>query len=448
MAGVRPFAATRFSASFNGNLSDLLTPPYDVIDSKMQQELMDNHPNNLVRIDFGRVEPDDSEFNNRYTRASGFWKEWKQQGVLQDDSVKSYYVYEQEFQLADQDRVRRRGFFAAVKIEDFSQGGIRAHEHTFDGPKADRFRLTESTHTNLSPIFCLYDELERKIARLLQDGVAGQKPVEATIDDITHRLWVLSDLESCNQVTRLMEGRTLFIADGHHRYETSLMYQKKMRDVSTDPDGNQSYDYTLMYLNNIHDDGMIILPTHRVLSRETCMGVDHDECIQDMAEYFELEQLDIETGNLEAEAARLTQTLEESGWQSTSFLMILPGYRVWLLRMKAGVNLDEMIEQKNLPEAVRKLDVSILHQYIINRAFLGNPDLELDHDDCKYVKDTLGALKSMGSNKYGVAFLMNPTRMEQVCEVAGSGFRMPHKSTYFYPKLATGLVMRDMHCPW
>ncbi len=448
MAGIRPFVATRFNASFNGNLADLLTPPYDVINSQLQQDLLERHPNNLVRIDFGKINPDDSDYNNRYTRAATLWKEWKQSGILRDDPVKSYYVYEQEFPLPAGGTARRRGFFAAVKIEDFSEGGIRAHEHTFDGPKADRFRLTESTHANLSPIFCLFDEKEARVDRLLHDGIHRQDPVQTTIDGIIHRLWLLTDTETCGEITHLMHNRTLFIADGHHRYETSQTYRKHMHNVDANPDGNQPYDYTLMYLNNIHDHGMTILPTHRVLSREICIGVVPDKGIDDLASYFTVEQVGINHEELETEAVRLTDMLEKSGRETISYLMILPGYRIWMLRMRPRASHDEMIPLKNLSAPVKKLDVTILHHYVINRTYLGKPDLELDHDDCEYVKDTLDVLKLMGGNRYGAAFLMNPTRLKQVCEIAASGLRMPHKSTYFYPKLVTGLVMRDMHGPW
>ncbi len=448
MVDIVPFVCTRYGPQLADDLARLVTPPYDVIDRKLQQELYDRHPNNLVRIDYAQPEPEGSEFENHYARAGALWQQWKKEGVLVEEPRKAYYVYEQEFELADGRRLTRRGFFAAVRLEDFAEGGIRAHEQTFSGPKADRFRLMRATHSNMSPIFCVYDDPARKIDKLLAEGIKGQKPVVAELDGITHRLWVAAKPNVVAGLTKAMEDQTLFIADGHHRYETALLYRDEMRQTFGRDNGHSPYDYTMMYLNNIHDDGLIVLPTHRILSKETCIGLDCAEAIEDMGEYFDVTPLELDAANLEAEARRYTELLAEAGRTRTSFIIMLPKGRAWLASLKPEADPLELIDEDDLPRPIAELDVTILHKYIISRATLGNPEIELDHDDVHYVKDAVDVLRAMTTCRYGIAYLLNPTRVEQVCAIAREGLRMPHKSTYFYPKLLTGMVMRDMNSAW
>lgn len=448
MAEVMPFVATRFSNRNGEDLARVLTPPYDVIDAKMQQGFYESDPHNIVRIDFGRENPSDTEFENRYSRSGETWKKWKSEGVIAEDPKKSFYVYEQEFALPDGRVVRRRGFFAAVKLEDFSEGGIRAHEHTFDGPKADRFRLMRATHSNMSPIFCLYDDPACTIDQLIAAGIEGQQPIECAFGEVTQRLWTLCKPSVIEAIRAAMAKQTLFIADGHHRYETSLLYRDEMRQALRQKNGRQPYDYTLMYLNNIHDEGLVILPTHRVLSREACMGTEIEEILEDLREFFDVEPLKIDMGDLENEARRVMGLLATAGEQGIAFIMSLCKGRAFLLKLKPDADLDAMIDEEDVSPLIKRLDVTILHRYIINHAWLGNPEIELDDQDVNYVKDAAQALSCMSHTKWGVAFLLNPTRIEQVCEIARAGMRMPHKSTYFYPKLVTGMVMRDMNSPW
>lgn len=448
MADVVPFVATRYQTKNSDELGKLLTPPYDVIDAQYQQELYDRHPQNFVRIDFGKDFPDDSEFENRYTRASTAWQEWKNKGILAEDHKKCFYVYEQEFSIPGGKTYRRRGYFAAVRVQDFSEGGIRAHEHTFDGPKADRFRLMRATNTNLSPIFCIYDDPERQIDQLLADAIKDKHPIETEFDGVTQRLWLLCDNKKVEAIEKLMNEQTLYIADGHHRYETSLAFRDEMRRTFRKKDLNQPFDFTMMYLNNIHDEGMIVLPTHRVLSKETIMGTELEEFLEEAQEYFDIKPLELDCTRMDEEAQRVVEELEKAGNKQTSFIMVMPKCRAWLLSLKKHANLDDMIDDDGVPTAVKELDVTILHSYLINRGWLGNPEMELDDEDVHYVKDAADVLRKMQNKKYGVAFIMNPTKLEQVINVAKSGLRMPHKSTYFYPKLVTGLVMRDLNSPW
>lgn len=445
MADVQPFVGTHYAEMTEAALKNRLTPPYDVIDQRLQEDLYQRDPHNFVRVDLCKGEPSDNEENNRYTRAGTTWRKWKQKGLLIEDHKKSFYVYEQEFSLPSGDRVRRRGFFGAVRLESFAEGGIRAHEYTFSGPKADRFRLMRATNSQLSPIFVLFDDPDKKIDRLLREDLDESAPVETEFDGVIQRLWTISKPQAVEAIRQVLAPQTLFIADGHHRYETSLMYRDEMREAFDRHDGNQPYDYAMMYLNNIHDDGLVILPTHRVLCREALQDVNMEESIEELKAVFEMSPLHVEPERADQEAARLQNELEQAGRKTPSFVMILPQGRGYLMTLKTDV--DQLIED-DVPRIIKELDVSILHRFIINQTLLGNPEAVLDDQDIQYIKDATQVLEAMQSTKNAIGFIMNPTKIEQVCQVAREGLRMPQKSTYFYPKLVTGLITRDLDSPW
>lgn len=448
MAQIRPFVASRYQEKDADRLSKLLTPPYDVISPQMQEDFYAADEHNLVRIDFGKELPGDDEEENKYSRAATTWSQWKRKHVIEDDHKKAFYAYEQEFALPDGRTVKRRGFFAAVKVVDFTEGGVKAHEHTFDGPKADRFRLTQATNCNMSPIFVLFEDPQLLVDKVLEKYMSKTPIQQATMGGVVNRLWVIDGDKDIEAIQAALSDKDLFIADGHHRYETALRYRNTMRECGEKHNGEEPFDYTLMYLNNIHDPGLEVLPTHRVLCREICDDINEEEVFEDLGEYFDITEIKIDPEKPEDEALRLKKELAQAGEKTNAFVMVLPGDRAFLLALKADADLKEMIDDEDVVDAVRKLDVTILHSYIINRAWLGNPEIELDDEDVHYVKDDAEVLTRMKKKKYGVAFMMNSTPVEQVCEVAGAGERMPHKSTYFYPKLVTGMVIRDMNAPW
>ncbi len=445
MADIQPFHASRFSARHNDELAKLLTPPYDVISPQMQEQLYYEHPKNIVRIDFGREDPGDGTTENKYTRAAAAWKDWTTDGTIVRDAKRSIYVYEQEFEIPGLGSRKRRGFFAAVRLEDFGEaGGIRAHEHTFAGPKADRLNLMRATHCNMSPIFCIYDDPERVADKVIAQAIQDRKPIQANIDGIVHRLWLIDEHQPIEEIIAAMKHHRLYIADGHHRYETSLNYRNEQREKTGKLDGEEPFDFTLMFLANTHDEGLEILPTHRVLSPPSCENVHVERALKKLSENFEIVDLEEDLSDPHKASLDLVQRLAEAGRNSISFILLLPENPPRLLTMHDNADLDAMIPDKNLAKAVKKLDVTILHSYIIDRVWLGKPEVQLGDADIAYLKDAFEVIQSVQSSKCGAGFLLNPTRIEQVIEIAGLGMRMPHKSTYFYPKIITGLVIRDM----
>lgn len=451
MARVLPFVGTRYNPKALPNLSAVMAPPYDVITPEERENLYKADPHNIVRLILGKEQVDDDEYNNKYQRAASFLKEWKSNGILMDDPCKNFYIYQQEFRTPDKKKRVRTGFLSAVKLEDPEKGRIRAHEHTFEGPKEDRLKLLRSTHCNLSPIFCLYSDPKREPDALLE-SVIGNEPsrIELTTDDkVVHRLWLLSNGAKVKELSAMMQEKEFYIADGHHRYETAVRYAQEMARLTGRRKGEHPpFTYTLAFLTNCDAEGLVILPTHRVLSAELGEGIDHAEILGDLKTHFDVSPVRVNLKKLATEGPRLCAKLEALGENTTAFMMVLPGGKAYTLCLKPDAKIRADMPSR-LDKDIANLDVSILHHYIILQVWVGNPEVELDDQDIFYPKDAASALKMLGAPTYASAvFLMNAPRIGQVRQIAGKNLRMPHKTTFFYPKLLTGMVLRDHSAPW
>lgn len=446
MAEILPFIGTRYNSQLIGNLSKVLSPPYDVITPELQNDLHERHPNNVVRLELSKPEPGDDGFSNKYTRAANTFRTWRSDGVLIEDETPAFYLYEQEFKLPTGETKKRRGFYALVKLEDYENGGIRAHEQTFAGPKADRLKLMRETNANFSPIFVIYNDAEQEVAKLLSEKMS-EKPWEEAADDegVVHRLWVVQRKDFIVKLRELIKARRLFIADGHHRYETALEFRDEKREDGGKADGKQPYDYMMMYLTNAEQDGIVILPTHRALSREFCKNeVNLQDALDELKESFITKEEKIDLGKPE-EGKKVLQKVEKLGADGNhAFAMVQGDGKVTYLQLKKDMDLADLIDNDEIPEAVKRCDVSVLHHYIINQVFVGNPEFELEDEDCYYLRDVTCVLNLLKNKKASLGFIMNPTPMEQVLEIVSQGIKMPHKSTYFHPKIITGLVLRNM----
>jgi uncharacterized protein (DUF1015 family) len=446
MAEILPFRGTRYNSQLVGDLSKIIAPPYDVISKELQEELYARHPYNVIRLTLTKDEKDDN-FSDKYLRAANYLKTWRGEGVLIDDHVPSLYLYDQSFTLPSGGTKTRKGFFALIKLSDYSEGGVKAHEHTFAGPKADRLKLMLATNANLSPIFLIFNDPSREVTDLVEHEMENAKTWQTVEDEdgVTHRLWVVGKRDFISKVREAMSSKVLFIADGHHRYETALAYRDRMREETGLRDGNQPFDYVMAYLTPAEQDGLVILPTHRALSKSLMADVDMKEALQELKEAFHITTEKIDLAQPEKEAARIGEKVTELGKKNTSYAMVEANGKVHYLQLKKDADPNDLIDSDDIPALVKRLDVSILHQYIINRVFIGNPEFELAEDECFYVRDISRLLEMLRTKKALVGFVLNPTPMEQVLEIVAAGIKMPHKSTYFHPKLADGLVFRDMN---
>lgn len=447
MAEILPFIGMRYNSQLIGNLSKVVAPPYDLISPELQSELHERHPNNAVRLELGK---DDSEeesdgFSNRYTRAANTLGTWRSDGILIEDERPSVYLYEQEFTVRDGSRIKRRGFIALAKLEEFKSGRVRPHAQTFSGPKADRLKLMRATHANFSAIFMAYEDPEHKVQELLASKMADRAWEEVTDDDGTvHRLWVVQKKDFLIELRELMKEKELLIADGHHRYETALAYRDEQRANGGKADGKQPFDYVMMYMTELEQDGLLCLPTHRAMSREFVKEVDLKEAMEELKENFDLQKEQVDLENTDSEASRVLGKLAELGNKRPAIAMVLGNGSGFYLSLQENVDPVDLIDDEEVPDEVKGIDVTILHHHIINYVMMGNPEFELEEGDCLYLKDATKALELLKMKKAALVFLLNPIPHKKLITILKAGLRLPHKSTYFYPKLVTGLVVRRM----
>lgn len=444
MAQVFPFIGTRFNLEKIGDIAKAITPPYDVISPEMQEALYKAHPQNIIRIDYGKDLATDNNYENRYTRAGSLLEQWKNDSYLVQDDRRTYTAYEQSFQLPDGSSRRRRGIFALVKLEDLGKGSIHAHERTLEGPKSDRFKLMRATESNTSSIFSIYSDPTKTIDKII-DAEARKKPWAEWTDDagVSHRAWIIAGEKAIKTISDTLADKELFIADGHHRYETALNFRDEMRAQLGRRDGMQPFDNVMMYLSNADDEGMTILPIHRALSREMDDGVDVDEFFSDLEPYFKIAPFEINLKN-HGEGLRFAEQVVERKAPKTTLGVVLNSGRAAILTLRRGIKLREVLE-RTVHKSIRSLDVTILHELIIRQTWVGNPEVEFDDHDILYNHNPEAMMDLLRRRKACAAFILNPPTIEQMMEVARAGKRMPPKSTFFYPKVVTGLVLREMN---
>lgn len=411
MAEVVPFRGVVYNVPRISRASgeDLLAPPYDIITPEYQDELYNRSPYNIVRIDFGRQLPDDDARNNRYSRARECLDSWLEEQVLLRSDHPSYYSYEISYTIGNTQK-RLRGFLGLVRLEELGKGNIHPHEYTHSKPKKDRLSLMRTCGANISPIFSLYDSKERKVSALLAETNKAAPYIEARDGDgAVHRLWQISDGKAISAIQQELAGAPIFIADGHHRYETALEYQREMTVREGQTAGPKPYDYVLMFLAHVADEGLTILPTHRLVKQLPA------DALEQLASDFAIEEI---TNGFDI-AGAISGRRDVYG--------LYTGGDSWYRLSYKGKGIH------GVPAALKDLDVTILHDLIFKQL--------LDIDSVAYEMDIQKCLQEVRRGAYSAAFFLNPTRVEDVERVALASLRMPPKSTYFYPKLLTGLVL-------
>jgi uncharacterized protein (DUF1015 family) len=408
MAKIIPFRGILYNTS-KVAMEDVLAPPYDVITPEYREALYMQSPHNIVRIDFGKELPSDTDSENRYARARRYLEEWLRDGIFIRSDKPSFYAYEMAYEVLNQKR-RLLGFLALVKLEELGKGSIYPHECTYSKPKQDRLNLMRACEGNISPIFSLYRSSEKTIADILINASGGNPYIEATdIAGDTHRLWQIDNPEAIKVIQKELEDKAVFIADGHHRYETAFEFYQEMASKES-VSANRPFDHVLMFLANMLDEGVTILPTHRLLKEvpKDIKGI--------LSEYFGIE--------LVKNSFEIAGSL--SGKKGV-FGFFQHGSDAWYLLTYKGGNLSEIHPD------LRETDVMILHELVLKKI--------LHTTDIGYEMNVCIALDKVKNGDFEAVFFLNPTRVEDVEKSALSSVRMPPKSTYFYPKLLTGLVI-------
>jgi uncharacterized protein (DUF1015 family) len=432
---IAPFHGLRYDPARVGDLSLVVTPPYDVISPEARDAYHDRHPYSAIRLDLGKGPTEGTE-ETWYVQAGRTFAQWQRQGILVREPEPALYLYEQDFTLG-RHRLSRRGVIALVHLEPYGQGGIFPHEHTFPRHRKDRLNLMRACPANLSHIFAIYGGPPDPIAGIQNEAMDGPPAVEAVDDEgFHHRLWVLADGAAIARLAAALRGRPVVIADGHHRYETALAYREEC--LALDPDGpdlrqGKTYNYTTMMLVNARDPGLVILPTHRLV--RSIPHASTDRLLQDVRRLFAVEPRDLPAG-AEVDGVRAClQEMARRGREEQVFGLYAGGKEFTLLTPKEAARSAAAAQAD---AATARVDTALLHA-VLFRDVLGIP-ADREGAEVSYTQDEAAAFGRVATGAARLAVFLNPTPVEQVEAVAATGRRLPPKSTYFYPKLLTGLV--------
>lgn len=421
MAEMRAFRGVLYDRS-KVHLDDVVAPPYDVIAPEQQEKLYERNEYNVVRLILGREE-------DRYASAARHLQEWLEKGVLVRDAKPALYILTQTFAGANGKSVVRKGFIALCRLEEFDKKIVLPHEKTLAKPREDRLKLFTSTNANLSQIFSLYPDSEKAIDRVLNGYQETEPLIDVMFEEVQNCVWRLDDEAKIRQVQELMKQNQVLIADGHHRYETALAYRDIMRGRNPQHTGNELYNYVMMFLTNIDDEGLVIYPTHRIV--HSLPGFDSRSFLTNLEQHFILREF--------KETEGLLKALNSSSVRSLGFR--IQGEPVGYLATLKPTSLASQIVSDDIPVEVKELDVTLLHS-VVFRDLLGiSVEAQEQKRNIDYVRNAEDAIAAVNSGKAQIACLMNATRIEEVRAVAKAGFTMPQKSTYFFPKLVSGLVV-------
>ncbi|MCK4342752.1 MAG: DUF1015 domain-containing protein [Phycisphaerae bacterium] len=428
MSTIRPFPAIRYATITGGrDISTRLAPPYDVLDQSGKDALLRSDPLNFVRIDLPHMPPNSAGPPAAYESSNNTLRKWLSDGTMVRDQQPALYIYHQTYRHGSTEYVRKM-FFARLRLEPFGQGSIFPHERTFGGPKEDRLALTKATQANLSPIFGLYEDADNQVARRLEAALSPEPLAVGTMDEVENRLWAVTDQAAIAEVAQLLEPKPTYIADGHHRCGTAMLYRDGLIEREGPLPEEHPANFVLCVFCAMEDPGLLILPTHRVLSgvRITADTFEADE---------QLELSKLETSDPDEAVRALGQLGPLAvGWHEPA----AGGY--YAVRPKSPDILDVLEPEHS--ESWCRLGLAFLHAYLLERVvapqFCGGQAPVI-----QYAKSGPGAVEAARETN-GTAFLMQPTTMEELRGVCGVGDLMPHKSTYFYPKLASGLVINPL----
>lgn len=442
MAEVVPFKGILYNKEKIGDFSQVVAPPYDVICPEENKSLRDRHPQNVVRLILCESDGDTADSSAFYRSSAKQFRDWLADGTLQTDSEPALYLTTLDFTIEGR-QYQRHGFIAYVRLEPFEKKVVLPHERTSSKVKDDRLNLLKAAGANFCQIFSLYTDPEQLVVNTLVEAVAGKQPDIDLVDDAEerHRLWRITDTRTTDQVTTLLKEKQLYIADGHHRYETGLNYRNWVAENDPGFSENHPANFIMMSLSSTSDPGMLILPTHRLLLKVKESLISGSAWVQQAAKHFDIKEIPFDPANREKAELQLRNDLQ-SNLLNNAFGAVAhnqPVFYLLTLRPQALLNAFD----DTIPQSLRSLDVTILSQLILKKIF-GYSQTELDEEEViDYTSDFHQAVEAAVCGQCQVAFLLNPTRNEQVQTVAAQGEIMPRKTTFYYPKLLTGLVFSD-----
>jgi uncharacterized protein (DUF1015 family) len=432
MAEIHAFQAIRYDLGHVGSLGDVVAPPYDVIGPEEQNALYEKHPCNVVRLILNRKEPGDDEANNAYTRANQFLKNWLTEGVLFTESDPAIYVYNQQFTFEGVD-YNRRGFICRLRLSRFGEGQVFPHEETHSAAKADRLMLSTTCKANLSQVFGLYPDAKCEAQGILEKAIIDKTPLEV-VDDlgVTHRMWPVNSPMVIAKVVEAMGNKPIFIADGHHRYETACNYRDQVAEMGLLTPEHPA-NFVSMQCVAMDDPGLAVLPTHRLF--EGLPDMTADELSEKLAPYFNTRI----AGEGPELADQIWEEIQTGDSQGTIGLCNRSDKK-WVIAELTEAGMEKMAEvaAEHSPEW-QALGVSLLHRLILE-TILSATDLPKP----TYVHLIEEVISGLQSDKYPMAAVIMPATVDDVRAISLAAERMPAKSTYFYPKLLSGLIINPL----
>jgi len=440
MAKIIPFKGILYNPNKIHDMADVTAPPYDVISVEEQEYLHDRHPNNVVRLILGKTSETDTRENNRYTRAASCFNKWLSEDILSQDKSPAFYLTAVEFSLGNK-RIIRYGLIALVGLEPFEKGIILPHEKTFSKVKSERLELMKVCKANFSQIFSLYSD-QSGILNSLKDAVADTQPDLDFVDDKgeAHKLWRITDAAVHQHISDAMKEKRLFIADGHHRYETALNYRDWVAKNNPDFNADHPANYIMMYLCSMEDPGLIVFSTHRMISKVPDSA--RDTFIRKAEDYFDIKRIPFKGNERETAGAGFMAELGSDTSRTRIGVLIKEHSEFYLLTIKPKV-MEQMFGDE-LSKSLRTLDVTVLTRLILIK-ILDFDQSSLDNEKLiEYSSSEKKVIDAVLSGKCDIAFILNPTKIEQVRNIAEEGLTMPRKTTYFYPKAITGQVLNKL----
>ncbi len=432
MVRIAPFRAVFYNQKKIRDLSKVITPPYDVISKEEQERLYRKSPHNFVRLDLNQ-EPDP------YTAVAGLFRAWQSEGIFERDDLPAIYFLTHRFSLKTGEDKVRQGFFALTELHDFASGDIRPHEKTLAAPKEDRLQLMLASHAQFSPIFALYSQPNQSINRMLAEHLDGVSPfIDVKQDGGGEcRLWRITDRGLIGEIQREMKDQPLLIADGHHRYEATLNYRDEIRKQQNQWNGCEAFNFIMTYFANMNDENVVILPTHRLVRGYAPQPfLQLEESLQ---KSFYLEQY---PKTPEGKAWFLKALKTGGKKQRLIGASFHRDPRYLILRLKNKRIMQRLA--KDMSPALRELDVTTLHLLILENILGLTPEQQTSGDNVRYSQDEDLVLQALEKEDYQAAFILNPPKAEDILTIASGGEKMPQKSTYFFPKLISGLVINKI----
>ena len=439
MADIHPFKGLRYNAQ-KVKLEEVITEPYDRIPPALQEEYYKRNPHNVVRIILGKDDDPEHPEKDKYKRANVYLEQWEKEGILVREDQEALYMYEQEYQVWNEQK-KRIGLISRVGLEEFSSGKVLPHEKTFPKHKVDRLNLLKATNTNTGQIFLLYNDDDGSVSQTIK-GALAKAELGADVrdeDNFHHVLWIIKDKDDIRRIQEAMADKVLIIADGHHRYETSLNFQKMKAEELGEVKGDESFNTIMMTLFRLDDPGLVILPTYRLvkdLDKLTAQSLE-----ELLSPYFEISEIDW----LDTSDSAVTEKVQEKvlGGTRTFGAFIPQLHKALVFHLKTEDILDREISDERSKEW-KYLDVAILHSLIIDKLeALSSEPFSLENN-VSYIRNLEKGIKKVIEGEFQMIFLLKPVSLLQIREVVENGELMPQKSTDFFPKLKSGLVMNPL----